>query len=64
MGGGQSGCGQPLRQLANRNLALKADLSRRILTDYGFEGHPLRKDFPLTVSGLVDFKLARKETTS
>ena len=21
---------------------------RRILTDYGFKGHPLRKDFPLT----------------
>lgn len=21
---------------------------RRILTDYGFEGHPMRKDFPLT----------------
>lgn len=21
---------------------------RRIMTDYGFEGHPLRKDFPLT----------------
>jgi NADH:ubiquinone oxidoreductase subunit C len=21
---------------------------RRILTDYGFAGHPLRKDFPLT----------------
>jgi NADH-quinone oxidoreductase subunit C len=21
---------------------------KRILTDYGFQGHPLRKDFPLT----------------
>jgi len=21
---------------------------KRILTDYGFEGHPLRKDFPLS----------------
>ena len=21
---------------------------RRLLTDYGFNGHPLRKDFPLT----------------
>ena len=21
---------------------------RRILTDYGFDGHPLRKDFPMT----------------
>ena len=25
---------------------------RRILTDYGFEGHPMRKDFPL--SGFVE----------
>jgi|TARA_A100001035_G_C27728254_1_gene475485 NADH dehydrogenase (ubiquinone) Fe-S protein 3 len=27
---------------------------RRILTDYGFEGHPMRKDFPL--SGYVEFR--------
>ncbi|WP_421994378.1 NADH-quinone oxidoreductase subunit C [Roseococcus sp.] len=30
-----------------------ADL-RRLLTDYGFEGHPLRKDFPL--SGFVEVR--------
>ncbi len=27
---------------------------RRLLTDYGFEGHPLRKDFPLT--GMVEVR--------
>ena len=27
---------------------------RRLLTDYGFEGHPLRKDFPLT--GFVELR--------
>jgi NADH-quinone oxidoreductase subunit C len=27
---------------------------RRILTDYGFQGHPLRKDFPLT--GFVEVR--------
>jgi NADH-quinone oxidoreductase subunit C len=27
---------------------------RRILTDYGFQGHPLRKDFPLT--GFVELR--------
>ncbi len=31
----------------------QADL-RRLLTDYGFEGHPLRKDFPLT--GYVELR--------
>jgi len=27
---------------------------RRILTDYGFEGHPMRKDFPL--SGYIEVR--------
>ncbi|WP_334129260.1 NADH-quinone oxidoreductase subunit C [Sneathiella sp.] len=32
---------------------------RRILTDYGFEGHPLRKDFPLT--GYVELRYSEDE---
>mgnify|MGYP006144302279 CR=1 FL=1 len=32
---------------------------RRILTDYGFEGYPLRKDFPL--SGFVEMKYNETE---
>ena len=33
---------------------------RRILTDYGFEGHPLRKDFPLTGYVEVRYDEAQK----
>lgn len=34
---------------------------RRILTDYGFEGHPLRKDFPLTGHVEVRYSDAEKQ---
>ena len=32
---------------------------RRILTDYGFQGHPLRKDFPYT--GYVEMRYSEEE---
>lgn len=37
---------------------------RRILTDYGFEGHPLRKDFPMTGFVEVRYDDARKRVVN
>ena len=37
---------------------------RRILTDYGFEGHPLRKDFPLTGHTEVRYSEKHKKVIS
>ena len=37
---------------------------RRILTDYGFEGHPLRKDFPLTGHTEVRYSEDKKKDIS
>ena len=37
---------------------------RRILTDYGFEGHPLRKDFPLTGHTEVRYSEDKKKVIS
>ena len=41
----------------------QADL-RRILTDYGFEGHPLRKDFPLSGFVQVRYDEERKQVVN
>ena len=37
---------------------------RKILTDYGFEGHPLRKDFPLTGHTEVRYSEEKKKVIS
>ena len=37
---------------------------RRILTDYGFEGHPLRKDFPLNGYVEVRYSINQKRVIS
>jgi len=37
---------------------------RRILTDYGFEGYPLRKDFPLTGHTELRYSEAKKKVIS
>ena len=37
---------------------------KRILTDYGFEGHPLRKDFPLTGNSEVRYREKQKKVIS
>ena len=37
---------------------------RRILTDYGFDGYPLRKDFPLTGHTEVRYNVDKKKVVS
>jgi NADH-quinone oxidoreductase subunit C len=43
--------------------SLHPDL-RRILTDYGFQGHPLRKDFPLIGFVEVRYDDSEKELSA
>ena len=59
--------GSNVRFLISLNkIASHPDL-RRNLTDYGFEGHPLRKDFPTTgfleVGGELEKKVVYEPTT-
>jgi len=37
---------------------------RRLLNDYGFEGFPLRKDFPLTGYNQVQYDISKKRIVS
>jgi len=37
---------------------------RRILNDYGFDGHPFRKDFPLTGYNQLQYDIAKKRLIS
>jgi NADH dehydrogenase (ubiquinone) Fe-S protein 3 len=37
---------------------------RRILTDYGFEGHPMRKDFPLSGYTEIRYDESKKRIVS
>ena len=37
---------------------------RRILTDYGFEGHPMRKDFPLSGYFELNYNSNKKRVVS
>jgi len=36
---------------------------RRLLTDYGFEGYPLRKDYPITGYNEIKFNEKKKKIT-
>ena len=44
-----------------RYIFLGSSRLRRLLTDYGFDGHPLRKDFPLTGYVEVRYMMNKRE---